>query len=241
MTGFHPLTGRNEKIVNNVLPSDSDISKLICTHPESKCLNVPLSICSLIQHANQTGASDHNLLQIILMFLKKHCPQTYFTVNPKKSNLRSLISALTLYCNCEDQINLIKWSSTNLLGIQANSSQNALARSTHFSQFFTCLGNQSRKIRKIQSIAPYLVEQKTAKVFGNWIQESILLKRDVTKQQIIETVHKLEQNSALKLSSTKNIPSHFAQTQLGLIIGSDSTFKCTCPSNPPTPALTKVS
>ena len=60
----------------------------------------------------------------------------------------------------------------------------------------------------IQSIAPYLVEQKTAKVFGKWIQESILLKRDVTKQQIIETVHKLEQNSALKLSSTKYILSH---------------------------------
>ena len=44
LTGFHPLTGRNEKIVNNALPSDSDISRLICTHQESKCLNEPLSI-----------------------------------------------------------------------------------------------------------------------------------------------------------------------------------------------------
>ena len=70
LTVFHPLTWRNEKIVNNVLPSDSDISRLICTHPESKCLNVPLSTCSLFQHADQTGVSDHNLLQIILMFLK---------------------------------------------------------------------------------------------------------------------------------------------------------------------------
>ena len=68
----------------------------------------------------------------------------------------------------------------------------------------------------IQSIAPYLMEQKTAKVFGNWIQEYIRLTRNVTKQQIIETVHKLEQNSALKLCITKYIPAHFAQTQLGL-------------------------
>ena len=56
----------------------------------------------------------------------------------------------------------------------------------------------------------------TGKVGGNWIQESILLKRDITKQQIIEMVHKLEQKSALKLSSTKHVPAHFAQTQLGL-------------------------
>ena len=68
----------------------------------------------------------------------------------------------------------------------------------------------------IQSIAPYLMEQKTGKVFGNWIQEIILLKCEITKQQIIKTVHKLEQNSALKLSSTKYVPAHFAQTQLGL-------------------------
>ena len=60
------------------------------------------------------------------------------------------------------------------------------------------------------------MEQKTAKVFGNWLQECILLKRETTKQNIIETVHKLEQNSALKLTSTKYIPGHFGQTQLGL-------------------------
>ena len=68
----------------------------------------------------------------------------------------------------------------------------------------------------IQSIAPYLMEQKTAKVFENLLQECILLKRETTKQNIIETVHKLEQNSALKITSTKYIQGHFGQTQLGL-------------------------
>ena len=75
ITGFHPLTGVNEKITNNPLPTEADISRLICVHPESKCLNVPLSICCLIQHADKTGASDQNLLQMILMFLKKHQPR----------------------------------------------------------------------------------------------------------------------------------------------------------------------
>ena len=188
------------------------------------------------------------MLHIILMFLKKHCPETYFAVNPKKNDLRSLISALTLYCNCNDQINLI---SLELNKFDRHPGELFSECMSNFDSLFTFLQMLRQPIKKdqlsilskdvIQSIAPYLVEQKTAKVFGNWIQESILLKRDVTKQQIIETVHKLEQNSALKLSSTKNIPSHFAQTQLGLIIGSDLTFKCTCPSNPPTPALTKVS
>ena len=49
----------------------------------------------------------------------------------------------------------------------------------------------------VQGIGPYLMEQQSAKVFGSWLQESILLKRDTSKQQIIETVHKLEMNPLL--------------------------------------------
>ena len=102
-TGFHPLTGENEKITNNILPSEADIARLICVHPESKCLNVPLSICCLIHHADKIGASDQNLLQMLLMFLKKHQPQTYFAVNPKKSTLRSLMGSLQLYVHVKNR------------------------------------------------------------------------------------------------------------------------------------------
>ena len=68
----------------------------------------------------------------------------------------------------------------------------------------------------IQNLTPYLFEQKNAKVFSNWSQECILLKREISKQTIISTVIKLEQNADLKLMSTKHIPHHFAMTQLGL-------------------------
>ena len=106
-TGFHPLTGENEKITNNSLPTEADIARLICVHPESKCLNVPLSICCLIHHADKIGASDQNLLQMLFYVFKKHQPQTYFAGNPKKSTLRSLMVSLQLYCSCEEQITQI--------------------------------------------------------------------------------------------------------------------------------------
>ena len=138
--GFHPLTGRNEKIVNNSLQSESDISRLVCVHPESKWLNVPLSICSLIQNADKTGVSDQNLLQMILMFLKKHCPQTYFAVNPKKGNLRSLISALTLYCNCEDQITLISLELSKFARHQGKLFSECISK---FDSLFTIFANAS--------------------------------------------------------------------------------------------------
>jgi hypothetical protein len=86
------------------LPSDQEIARLISTHPETKSINIPLTICSLIQYADVIGASDDSLLQMILIFLKKHSPNTYYQVNPKKSSLKSLIAALTLYASCEEQI-----------------------------------------------------------------------------------------------------------------------------------------
>ena len=133
------------------------------------------------------------------------------------------MSALQLYCSCEDQITQI---SLELSKFSRHPGELFSESISKFDSLFTFLQMLRQPIKKdqlsilskdvIQSNAPYLMEAKTGKVFGNWIQESILLKRDITKQQIIETVHKLEQNSALKLTSTKTIPSHFAQTQLGL-------------------------
>ena len=74
LMGHHPLTNSNEKIVATSLPSDQEIARLISTHPETKSINIPLTICSLIQYADVIGASDDSLLQMILIFLKKHSP-----------------------------------------------------------------------------------------------------------------------------------------------------------------------
>ena len=157
------------------------------------------------------------------MFLKKHQPQTYFAVNPKKSTLRSLMSSLQLYCSCTEQITQI---SLELSKFSRHPGELFSESISKFDSLFTFLQMLRQPIKKdqlsiltkevVQGIAPYLMEQKCAKVFGSWLQESILLKRDTSKQQIIETVHKLEMNPALKLTSTKTIPAHFAQTQLGL-------------------------
>lgn len=68
----------------------------------------------------------------------------------------------------------------------------------------------------VQHSALYLMEPKTGKVSSNWLQETRLLRHTVTKQQIVEVFHKLEPNPTLKLSTTKYIPSHFAQSQFGL-------------------------
>jgi hypothetical protein len=222
-TGFHPLTGKNEKIVNNTLPTEAEIARLVCVHPETKCLNIPLTICCLIKYADKTGASDASLLAMLLMFLKKHCQQIYFAVNPKKSSLRSLIEALQLYCSCEEQISVISIELSKFTRHPGELFSESISK---FDSLFTFLQQLKQPIKKdqlsilsqdvVQSIAPYLMESKCAKTFSNWVQECILLKRKITKQRIIEVVHKLESNSQLKLTSVKTIPAHFAQTQLGL-------------------------
>ena len=70
LTGFHPLTDSNEKIIATSLPSKQEIARLISTHPETKCINMQLSVCALIDYVHVIGASDTSLLQMFLIFLK---------------------------------------------------------------------------------------------------------------------------------------------------------------------------
>ena len=220
LTGHYPLTNSNDKIVATNLPSDQDIARLIQTPPESKCINIPMTICNLMQYADNFGSWDESLLQVILIF---HSPNKYYQVSPKKGSLKSVISALTMFANCEEQIMTFGQELSKFVRHPSEPLSECISKFDSLFTFFQMLKHNVKKDKllilskeTIQNLTPYLFEQKNAKVFSNWSQECILLKREISKQTIISTVIKLEQNAALKLMSTKHILHHFAMTQLGL-------------------------
>ena len=98
----------------------------------------------------------------------------------KKSHIKSVMHTLTLYAGTEEEISKIQ---TELSKFSRQPNEGFPEAISRFDSLYYFLEQLKRSVEKqelslltlntLKMIAPYLIEQKAAKIYGSWIQESI--------------------------------------------------------------------
>jgi hypothetical protein len=108
LRGSLPAMQSDQQIENDTLPSEAEIMRNISIHPTCQTINLPLSIKMLIKFADNIGLSDKHLAVILMIFLKKHRTELFYTLQPKKNNIKLLIDAISTECSNKTEILQIK-------------------------------------------------------------------------------------------------------------------------------------
>ena len=66
----------------------------ISFEPETGLSNLPLSIFNLISYADEIGATDLVLLQMLTVYLKEHRPQILDVIDTKKRSIAAIMEIL---------------------------------------------------------------------------------------------------------------------------------------------------
>ena len=105
---YLPNLKSHTMILNNHLHSETDISRHITYHPLSETVNLGLSIKQLIEYSDDIGLTDESLSTAILVFLKKHKPDLYHILSPKKANFTLMINLISLECSLTVKLDKVK-------------------------------------------------------------------------------------------------------------------------------------
>ena len=83
-----------------------DINRHVSVHSLLGTVNVSLKL--LIAYADEISLTDKALSEMILIFLKHHREELYYTVSPKKENLGLMMEMISLDCSNTREMGLVK-------------------------------------------------------------------------------------------------------------------------------------
>ena len=84
-------------------PPQVEVFCHISFEPETGLSNLPLSIFNLISYADEIGATDIVLLQMLTVYLKEHRPQILDVIDTKKRSIAAIMEILSHHCSTESE------------------------------------------------------------------------------------------------------------------------------------------
>ena len=165
---------------------------------------------NLITYADTIGLSDEALSSVILTYLKRHKNELFYSISPKKGNLKIMIDTLSLQCSTSAEVTQIKHELSRFQREQHEPFSTAVARFdslySHLSELKAPISNNALSRLSLQTlklITPYLISNGAAKIYGDWLQSELSLDREVNRDRIIQCVLKLENNDKFKLDRNR--------------------------------------
>ena len=223
LLGWLPHEMRYVKITASEPPTKEQILRRISFEPHSKATNLPLSICKLLDMAEELGNSDQQLLQMLLTYLSEYKKEILEFLDAKKTSLPRLIESLSYHCNTlEDKERVLK----HLRSFHREKTESFAEAINRFDSLFCFYQYLEKPIetevvkslafQTIRTVTPYLLSTKCNQAFSSWIKESQKTNAPITTQEIIRIVTHLEQFPDLQLQSTRNLPHFLVTTSLSL-------------------------
>ena len=80
-------------------------------------------------------------------------------------------------------------------------------------------------VATLRQITPFLLSDKCARLFSSWCEQQSLYQTKITKESILETVQKFEENLEYQLRDSKKLPHHlgFVETMQPTVQAFNST------------------
>ena len=204
-------------------PSQEEVLRHISFEPQTGLSNLPLSIYNLISFADEIGATDQVLLQMLTMYLKKYKPNILDVIDTKKRSIAAIMEILSHHCSTEPEKQAVL---LQLKHFKREPIENFAAAVTRFESLYvfwlqldTPHSVDDIKLMSyevLRQVTQYLLSPKCAQAFGRWTSDTMKLGGPIDKDIIIRTVSQLESYAELKLHSPRTLPGSLITTTLGL-------------------------
>ena len=208
-------------------PPPVEIFRHISYEPQTGLTNLPLSIYNLISYADEIGATDAVLLQMLTVYLKEHRPNILDVIDIKKRSIAAIMEILSHHCSTESEKATITLQLKHFKRDSIESFASAVFRFESLYVFWLQLDSphtaDSIKLLSydvLRQITQYLLSPKAGQAFGKWASDTLKNGGTIDKEAIIRTVAQLESYAELKLHSPRTIPGSLITTTLGLPIES---------------------
>ena len=208
-------------------PAQAEVFRHISYEPETGLSNLPLSIFNLISFADEIGATDLVLLQMLTMYLKEHKPSILDVIDTKKRSIAAIMEILSHHCSTEPEKQTILLKLKHFKREPIESFASAVIRFESLYVFWLQLDtpHSADSIRLmsyevLRQITQYLLSPKASQAFAKWSSDTMKLGGVIDKDIIIRTVSQLESYADLKLHSPRTLPGSLITTTLGLPVGS---------------------
>ena len=208
-------------------PPQVEVFRHISYEPETGLSNLPLSIHNLISYADEIGATDLVLLQMLTVYLKEHRPQILDVIDTKKRSIAAIMEILSHHCSTESEKQTVLLKLKHFKRDPIESFASAVIRFESLYVFWLQLDtpHTADSIRLmsyevLRQITQYLLSPKAGIAFGKWASDTMKLGGVIDKEVIIRTVTQLESYAELKLHSPRTLPGSLITTTLGLPVSS---------------------
>ena len=209
-------------------PPQAEIFRHISHEPDTGLSNLPLSIFNLISFADEIGATDTVLLQMLTIYLKEHKHTLLDLIDTKKRSIAAIMEILAHHCSTESEQQTILQKLRHFKRDPLESFASAVFRFESFYIFYLQLDSPQTadsirllSYQVLRQITQYLISPKAGVAFGKWASDTAKIGGKIDKEIIIRTVTQLESYADLKLHSPRTLPGTLITTTLGLPAGPD--------------------
>ena len=209
-------------------PPQAEIFRHISHEPDTGLSNLPLSIFNLISFADEIGATDTVLLQMLTIYLKEHKHTLLDLIDTKKRSIAAIMEILAHHCSTESEQQTILQKLRHFKRDPLESFASAVFRFESFYIFYLQLDSPQTadsirllSYQVLRQITQYLISPKAGVAFGKWASDTTKVGGIIDKETIIRTVTQLESYADLKLHSPRTLPGTLITTTLGLPAGPD--------------------
>ena len=206
-------------------PPKDEVFRHVSFEPESGLSNLPLSIYNLIIYADEIGATDDVLLNMLTSYLRKHKPTILDVLDTKKNSIAAIMEILSYHCSTEPEKQAVL---QNLKHFKRDSQETFASAVTRFESLYvfwlqldtphTVDNIKTLSYEVLRQITQYLLSPKCATAFGKWSIDTTRQGIAIDKDTIIRTVSQLEAYADLKLQTVRTLPGTLITTTLGLPI-----------------------
>ena len=223
LLGWVPHEMRYVKITASKIPSKEQILRRVSYEPHSKTTNLPLSICKILEFAEELGSSDNQVLSMLLTYRNEHRREILEFLDTKKTSLPHLIESLSYQCSTLNEKERVLKHLRNYHRERTESLAEAVNRFDSLFCFYQYLEKpieaeivKSLAFQTIRTITPYLLSTKCNQAFSSWVKEAQKTNSAINTQEIIRIVSHLEKFPELQLQSTRSLPGFLVSTSLSL-------------------------
>ena len=223
LLGWVPHEMRYVKITASEVPSKEQILRRVSYEPHSKTTNLPLSICKILDFAEELGSSDNQVLSMLLTYLNEHRREVLEFLDTKKTSLPHLIESLSFQCSTMDDKERVLKHLRNFHREKSESFAETVNRFDSLFCFYQYLEKpietevvKSLAFQTIRTITPYMISTKCNQAFSSWVKERQKTCSAINTQEIIRIVTHLEQFPDLQLQTTRSLPGFLVTTSLSL-------------------------
>ena len=147
-------------------------------------------------------------------------------MDQRKNSLHAVIESLAFQCTTDAERSTVQHKLCTFTRLKTETFASCFSRFESLQLDQPSEADQIRLVsyNTLRAVTPYFISTKCAQAYGKYIINQVKMGNNISKEDIIKTVTKLETYVELKLDSAKSLPSAIIDTTLNLPPGSEEHY-----------------